>query len=148
MLNNIQALPANMGKLITVTPPNPSGGANFQYDVPVGTIILPVSFSCLVVTDATVITRTMLIATFDGATNIFITPSEILHTASYARTYTCQAGNNMKTPNVNYHYQTISLSSLNYMRFGDQFRTVFDQIQAGDAITSCCLRYMQWIQAT
>jgi len=139
-------VPSNFGKLITVTPPDPAVGANFQFDVPVNTIILPVSFSCIVVTDATVVTRTMLIATFDGSTNIFITPSEILHTASLTRTYTCQAGNNMKTPNVNYAYQTINLSNLNYMRFGDQFRTVLDQIQAGDQISSCRLRYLQWIQ--
>ncbi len=139
-------LPANFGKLITITPPDPAVGTNFDFLVPVNTMILPVSFSCIFVTDATVVTRTMLIATFDGSVNIFITPSQLLHSANVTKTYVCQAGNNMLTTNVNYGYQVINLSNLNYLRFGDSFRTVVDQLQAGDQISSCRLRYMQWIQ--
>ena len=148
MLNSIPILPPNLGKIVTITPPAPAAGADFVFAVPIGTLILPISFSCQFVTDATAVTRTMILETFDGTDYTFLTPAQFLHVAGTTKQYNFQAGNNVLVTIGAFGQQMVNMSSLNYLRFGDILRTNIDNIQAGDAITAPVLKYMQWIQAT
>lgn len=145
-MNNISILPPNFGKIITVTPANPAAGANFSFAVPVHTVILPISFFCILTTDATVTTRTMMITSFDGASNTFHTPASYNQTAGLAISYSMQAGNNLIPTAAAFGYQLINMSNLNYLRFGDVFQTAVSNLQAGDQLSATRIKYMQWIQ--
>lgn len=146
MLESIPIIPSVLGKLVTAKPANPAGGANFNFATPVNTIILPISLQFQLVTDATVANRTPLILVNDGTDNIFITPSPYVQTASLTKIFIAQSGGFLGATAATYLYQTMNLSNLLYMRFGDTFGTIIDGLQAGDAITNIKIRYMQWIQ--
>ena len=146
MINNINIIPPNLGKLITIKPANPAAGNNFSVAVPIHTIALVTSISFVLTTDATVANRTVLLMSNDGVDNLFITPAPVTQVASQAFTYIAQAGNAATQAPTAYGYKVFSLSQLNYLRFGDSFNSIIDGMQAADTITSIKIRYMQWIQ--
>lgn len=139
-------IPANFGKLVTIKPPDPAVGTNFNFAVPVNVMILPTSVSFVFVTAAGGGTRSVLLATFDGGDNVFITNSTYLHIGGVNRQYIAQAGGNMKDSASGFGFQSLNISSLQYMRFGDSFVSAIEGIQAGDQISNLKIRYMQWIQ--
>ena len=145
-MNNVSILPPNKGKIISIAPANPATGANFTFAVPVHTIILPISFSCIFNTDATVSSRVMVVGTFDGARNSFQVASPITQTAGMNLIYHMQAGGNLLSTSLGFAFQQLNLSGLNFLRFGDSFNTLIYNLQAGDSITSPYFKYMQWIQ--
>lgn len=146
MLQQNLILPATMGKLVTITPSDPAAGADFSFAVPVNTIILPLSFTIQLETDATAVTRTFSTVCFDGTDKFFRCYSQKLHTASLTFAYTCQIANNQLPTNANFYWQVLNMSPYQFLRFGDSFQTSVTELQAGDELTSPVLRYMQWIQ--
>lgn len=145
-MNNITFIPGNLGKLVTIAPPDPPTGSQFVFDVPVHTLILPISLNFTLTTSASAGVRTAMIEGFDGSDSFFISLSSFIHNPSVTRRYVCQVASTQRIISSGFPFQPIDLSQFNYLRFGDAHRTAIDNLLIGDQISDVVLRYMQWIQ--
>lgn len=131
--------------VITLSPANPSAGADFSLDVNANTRWQVTFVGFRLITDANSGTRIIGVHGFDGTDIIYRAMSSATMSVSANSQFHFNVGIGRSTTGGSAADQIISLNAHLILNIGDSIRITVTNIQVGDQISDIRIRVHQWI---
>lgn len=132
--------------LETVVVAAPVAGVDWTYTIPSRTRTQLVSLMFSIVTDATVVDRTIRVQFYDGTQTFLIATVTQVIAASLTRHFNLFIGGPPSLAVAAGETYTAPLPDELFLNPGDRIRTAVRAMVAGDQLTSAMLRFKKWIQ--